>query len=474
MRFSDHFGIMRAESEGWFDPVLSIDIKLFIDPFLVYADEFGHFRGSHNEIIGFFNSIFRLIARAEGECESVLFRKALGSLKFPEVEEVCLGYTAAGTKGSGAGGHSARLIAAAIWEAIRAGMVQITHFEEVAILREGVGADRISDITASLLRNRLAMYTHDVCAAHGIATDAIRYHRGVYDRDSERWVPIDARLPRNPYNAKPILLVPERYLNLLPTINAQDFWDYCYINENETLRTEFSHDITRNVSKSDIIALARRRKDLRERYLQQVEGRRAQPYDLQRDRRGLVRWYDASKTYCGQNPLQVSIASEEDFVEAIDRMVRAFKHFVEENGGWRLLWNDNSTPKREEASQLLFLGIVKHYCQANNIDISREAEVGRGPVDFKVSSGYCLRELLEVKLAKNSRFWHGLRKQLPTYQQAEGVRRGYFIVIAYSDKDLERLKDIYAVVDEVNTATGCQVVAIVVDASPEKPSASRV
>lgn len=34
------------------------------------------------------------------------------------------------------------------------------------------------------------------------------------------------------------------------------------------------------------------------------------------------------------------------------------------------------------------VGRVKRYCQANHIDISREADTGRGPVDFEVSRGY--------------------------------------------------------------------------------------
>lgn len=71
------------------------------------------------------------------------------------MEELCLGYTAAGTRGAGSGNNIAREMAAAIQEAINAGIINIRHFEKIAILREGIGADRISDITAALLRRRL-------------------------------------------------------------------------------------------------------------------------------------------------------------------------------------------------------------------------------------------------------------------------------------------------------------------------------
>ena len=63
MRFSDAFGIRRTAEDRWFDPVLSIDTPLFLDPLLLYAYEDGCFAGSHTEIIGFFNSAFRRVAQ---------------------------------------------------------------------------------------------------------------------------------------------------------------------------------------------------------------------------------------------------------------------------------------------------------------------------------------------------------------------------------------------------------------------------
>lgn len=474
MRFSDYFDLVRGTQEDWFDAVLSIDTPLFIDPFLIYGEKRGRFRGSHATIIAFFNSVFRWVAAAQGRWSSVRYRKAVAALLFPEVEELCLGYTAGGTKGSGSGRDSARVIAAAIWEAIQAGVNAITHFEEIAILREGIGADRISDAVATLLRKQFAAYTSDVCERHGLPTEAFRYPHGVFNVKAERWERLEVRLPRNPYNGKPVLLVPERYLNVLPTINPDDFWDYCYTNENEILRNEFSYDVTRNVSKAEIIALARRRADLRERYLRDIEARGARPYDVHRDAKGLVRWYDASGAYCQGHPLALRVGSSKEFLGVVSTMVDAYRHFIQENEGWRLLWNDNRTSKGEKASQLLFLGIVKHYCQANDIDISPEPNVGRGPVDFKVSRGYQLRLLLEVKLARNTRFWNGLTRQLPTYLKAEGVRDGYFLVIAYDDRDLERLKDIQGVVGDVNAATGCRIRVRTIDAGPDKPSASKL
>jgi hypothetical protein len=155
-------------------------------------------------------------------------------------------------------------------------------------------------------------------------------------------------------------------------------------------------------------------------------------------------------------------------------MVREFKHFVEENQGYRLLWNDNGTSRSERAAQLLFLGIIKHYCQANDIDISAEANVGRGPVDFKASKGYRLRVLLEVKLARNTKFWRGLNKQLPTYLRAERVKQGYFVVIVYTEADSKRIRKIKRVLADTNKSQAVVINPLIVDASADKPSASQL
>jgi len=210
-------------------------------------------------------------------------------------------------------------------------------------------------------------------------------------------------LPINPYNDKPVLLVPEYYIRDLPTLDPTDFWEYCINFEAASLRREFNLDITRNVPKSQIVEVARKHVDWVTEYVHFREQRKAEPYNIKRDPKGFIRWYEVTQTFCEKHPQELVIDSPEAFLKAVETLIGAFCHFVEQNAGYRLLWNDNGTSRSERAAQLLFLGIVKHYCAANNIDISSEANIGRGPVDFKVSQGYKLRALLELKLARNTK-----------------------------------------------------------------------
>ena len=474
MKFSEHFQIQVTDDEDWFDPVLSLDTRLFLDPFLLYADESGHFIGSHKEVVSFFNCAFRKIAESGGNRHSVSWRKAESLLLFREVEEICLGYTGEGTSGSGSGAKFAKTIAEALWEAVAAGITEITHFEEIGILREGIGADRISDATANLLRRRLSTYTIEICQRHSIPLNTRRYLRGSFDLQLERWRPLSVQLPINPYNRKPVLLIPRRYLRHLPTVNADDFWEYCYTHENETIRTEFNYDISRRVSKAVIVQIARNHPNLRRRYIQSVEEAGAEPYDFSRDPKDLLNWYEATSKFVQDVPLTLHFSSVSQFQSVIDRIVCSFKLYVEENAGWSLLWNDDNTPKREAAAQALFLGIVKHYCAANDIDISKEANIGRGPVDFKVSHGYKFRALLEVKLARNTRFWSGIERQLPKYMHAEDVKIGFFLVVVFDERDAKRITEISKRIRVLNRQTGYDLKEIIVDASANPLSASKL
>ncbi len=123
---------------------------------------------------------------------------------------------------------------------------------------------------------------------------------------------------------------------------------------------------------------------------------------------------------------------------------------------------------------MLFLGIVKHYCRANNIDISKEVNIGRGPVDFKTSHGYSFRALLELKLAKNSKFWNGFDRQLHKYQEAEGISIGYFIIVVFSEKDVKKVLDLQQRIRDINDKTGYTIKSCIIDAEYAPPSASRL
>lgn len=78
---------------------------------------------------------------------------------------------------------------------------------------------------------------------------------------------------------------------------------------------------------------------------------------------------------------------------------------------------------------------------------------------------------IEVKKANNTRFWNGLEIQLPTYMYAEGIKKGIFLVVAYTDKDMEKIEGINLITESVIRKVKYSISVIVIDARI-KPSAS--
>ena len=160
---------------------------------------------------------------------------------------------------------------------------------------------------------------------------------------------------------------------------------------------------------------------------------------------------------------------------AIEALVDQYQLFVEHQGGWKLLWNDSHDQKHEEAAQLLFKGVGAGHCRANDIVMDREVDLGRGPVDFKFSSGYHKRALMEVKKLQNTKFWQSLESQLPSYLRSDDCRHGWFLVIRYDDgrASTEWLAKLGETVSRAEKAHSVQLKYRIIDALP-KPSASDI
>ena len=149
--------------------------------------------------------------------------------------------------------------------------------------------------------------------------------------------------------------------------------------------------------------------------------------------RGVVQWDTATRSYAQSHPIVglSAIDSIEDLRQLIGDMCDNFRRFIEEQRGWHLLWNEDGSEKPESAAQFLLLGMAQYYLRMFDVEFDREVELGRGPVDFKVSSGSTIRLLIEVKKVHNGKFWNGLMRQLPSYMRSDDCNEGWFIAIRY-------------------------------------------
>lgn len=84
MLVSEPYGILRTSADDWFDPILGVDTKLFVDPFLIFQDDDLHWAGSHDRPVAHFQKAFEFLAGCGCNPRALGFASALRTLQFPD------------------------------------------------------------------------------------------------------------------------------------------------------------------------------------------------------------------------------------------------------------------------------------------------------------------------------------------------------------------------------------------------------
>ena len=311
-----------------------------------------------------------------------------------------------------------------IKELIIAGEKDPTLFELLGVFQEGIGCDRVSDLLTFILLPEILEYTHRVIETFGISNRKIRFRNKEYSTCF------------NEYNGKPLLLLPAAILS--PLIIAYGFDDIDRIClENERVRQEINtyFDLKNRktkLKKVEILQAMKNSPSFRNELITAYKSATAEAYDFENDPVGEYAWYNAAKEYVKKYPLQLKLPASPtitDVYTVVEIICAHYKSLIEDNGLWSLLYDDYLKPKHERAAQLLFFGIADSYCTANNVDLSREINSGRGSVDFKLSHGAEDKVIVEIKLTSNGQLKNGFTTQVPIYMKQERTNRAVYLII---------------------------------------------
>lgn len=464
MYFSEAFALEIEESDDWFDSLLEVDTQLFVDPFLMYAESDGFWSDSGERLAEHFQRSFEILAGHQANPRSIQYRKVLDLMLFPEPEEFGLGYVSRGTDGSGTGRGFARRIVKSMAIAIERGLQDLHHFEELGLLVEKINRDRISDIACNILKFKFIQYTQEVCARHGVPMQEFEVVHAGFDPIRKRWIRQKVNLPKNPITGKHLLLTPKRFLRELPTLNADDWWMYV----EPEFRDDINLDLHSRLRKADIINLAQQNPEKVREWSTARENSAPEPYDIDTDPVGLHNWQRITAGISSEHPIDTDVVTPETLGAFIRQVNDSFRHFIEEQGGWRLLRNDDTgLPKRETSIQLLYKGVVQSYCKAHGVRLDREVELGRGPVDF-VFSNSTERVLMEVKKMRNGSYWDGLTQQLVSYLRSDETQQGWFLAVRLTDskKEIARTAQLSAHTRQARIDSGFDINSAWIDARP--------
>lgn len=455
----------KLESKGVFNAFVDIDSKLYIDPSLLKSVTIPEFATSHEEFRNYFEKIIHILKKSKIKGD-LFWRNARSRLKFKEFEAVALGYSVGSKKGNAIGNTIANNLTITANEIIKAGIDDPVIFELIGLFEEGVGADRISDITVNVIKNDLIAYTQRVCKELNI-------NLRLFGRSK-------MQLPFNPITGDPIVFTPKELLQDIPiAFSWEDIDRVCQ--ENAELRNRVNKviggtwkyatsKVSKKVLRRTLIENPEALKDLIKQYNQKPK----QSYNFAADKSGQVIWAELAEKAVNEYPLNLAKfahVSSKNILKIVLTICSQYEKLIENNGWYEFLYDNTGKLRNERFAQKLFYGIADQYCLANDLNLSREPNAGSGALDFKVTKGYSAVVTVEIKYSSNTSLVRGFTTQLPIYNKAEGASESVYVILrtTHSEYSINRIKGL---INKANDEEKKVPYLMVIDARPKK-SASR-
>ena len=150
------------------DIELNGDTPLYVDPFALSIRKDDWSMRCTRHIVSFFQSALSAIHRDDEQ----LAHSILSNLAEPN--ETRLGKSEGQPRGRGVSGKQRLDLYEALADSEAAKTGVLSEIAEFNLFIEGIGPDKISDITTNIIRGLLIEYTQSQCLLHGIATVEFR------------------------------------------------------------------------------------------------------------------------------------------------------------------------------------------------------------------------------------------------------------------------------------------------------------
>lgn len=445
--FSQKFKISPfvLQQEQLFNSTVDIDSYYYIHPQLLKNTRNPFLISSYNNMKKRLSRYILIInSITDFSVKDISYRTIINEFSFDEPNGLCIGYSKKrGTHGSGLKGKHALQIIESIYQIRDKSIIQPELIELLPFIEKRIGADRLSDMVASIIEEDLAVLTESFVKK--------------YELEDIREIEIGKRkylLPwikeRNDY----ILLLPLDILEHLPVATSFDDIEQI-IQHNESLRMLYNQ-LLKDAARAhvrpqkDSVKAALREKiindedvlsDLITNYI------KYQREPLNFDKYNKHRIYNDNAEHFYFSFLRKESFNPRSVIEVVDYLLLKFKEYSEINGLAKAFIDSNGSLK-EEAPQRVFQSFSQLYIEDKNIDISPEVNMGLGELDFKFSRGD-EKVIIEFKLSSHTKWRDGLSKQLIAYYNAEKPQKGYYVIFhtgKFDDKmkllreDLKSLK----------------------------------
>ncbi|MEI9958749.1 MAG: hypothetical protein WDM90_21115 [Ferruginibacter sp.] len=229
VRFSEHFKLPTNIDFEFLDIYANQDIPLFLDPYGISAMGTKWARDCQSQITTYFQ--YLVDSLRTGDKRTIT--KLLNALH--EVDEVALGYSQNTPSGRGIGPKQAQEIQHAFETSHAAKSGDIKDIADCALMIPGINRDKISDITANILKKQLIEFTQQQCKKHSIPMRRVPVNN-VFDYEKFCFISFYAELPVINNRAK--ILLPISSVRQDPQLSKDKYYRNFVI---EFLKAEHQH-----------------------------------------------------------------------------------------------------------------------------------------------------------------------------------------------------------------------------------------
>lgn len=214
--FSEYFRLNASQAELDFVNISTdFDIPVYVDP---YAIEIRNDTWS-NDVSESIRAFFKEVLNALTNSDDAKAIRLMDHLNEPS--ETFLGVSVGKPKGKGVGTQQALNLIDAIKRSKALSTGLLNDLSEMALYIDGVGRDKISDLTTNLIRKQLIEYTQQQCRLYNIQ---IKPYVGppLWIREELNWQNRDVCLPH--IEGQAILLIPKYIVRRTLSLESDPFY----------------------------------------------------------------------------------------------------------------------------------------------------------------------------------------------------------------------------------------------------------
>lgn len=235
MRISDIFGLNKSQYElDFVDIIPSRDLPLFLDPYLISKMDFPLARDAYKTLQNYFQYLLDLLRNEEIRQAEELF-SYLG-----ETNELCLGLSEGTPAGKGMGPTDAENIFASLMESEAYVTGLMEDIEDFRIFVPNVDKDKVSDMTANIIKKHLIKYTQRQCALWDIPLQEGVISGHFWNPATRQWeIEYTNMLV---HNEKKIILVPKKFVSYSKAYSSDVYFNHFVLNfyQNKHLKQQSS------------------------------------------------------------------------------------------------------------------------------------------------------------------------------------------------------------------------------------------